>query len=211
MPIEKLHFAPSWSCNTYVLGEEGKPALLVDPGSNKDNKLQSYLDKHHQGKLFGILLTHGHIDHIWGLGSLTSKAPVFLSEEEAPYLSKPKLNLSYDLLGENFTYEGDNLAFLEDEDEISFGALSFKAIATPFHTKGSLCFYFPHEKALFSGDTLFHLSVGRSDLPGGEEGEMAFSLKKLKTLPLETAVYPGHGEKTTLRNEILYNPFLKGI
>lgn len=208
MRIVKLHFAPDWSCNTYVLGDEGKPALVVDPGSNKDNKLQNYLQKHHDGKLQGILLTHGHIDHIWGLGSLTSKAPLFLSSSEVPFLTKPKLNLSYEFLGENFTYEDSNLLPVEDMDEISFGEMSVKVLETPFHTKGSVCFYFEKEAALFSGDTLFHLSVGRSDLPGSEERLMTDSLKKLKVLPPQTVVYPGHGKKTTLQNEFLYNPFL---
>ncbi|HBB05954.1 MAG TPA: hypothetical protein DCZ41_05200 [Firmicutes bacterium] len=209
MRIMKLHFAPSWSSNTYVLGEENEPALLIDPGSNEDNKLQNYLEKHHQGKLEGILLTHGHIDHIWGLASLASKAPIFLSALEAPYLTKPKLNLSYEILGEYFEYEDSNLVLLEDQDEISFGKVSFKVFETPFHTKGSVCYYFPKESALFSGDTLFHLSVGRCDLPGSEERKMEDSLAKLKTLPANTTVYPGHGENTTLQKEFLYNPFLR--
>jgi glyoxylase-like metal-dependent hydrolase (beta-lactamase superfamily II) len=200
--ISKLNFDPNY-CNTYVIGEEGKGCVIVDPGYNKNGCLDRYISKHHTS-VYGILLTHGHSDHIEGLKTLEHLATVFMMEDEEKFLTNSRYNLTKGL-------EIDNIQpyLLDDQDEIKLGSYLFKVIATPFHTIGSCCFYLEQEKALFSGDTLFKLGIGRSDLPSGDESLIEDSLAKLALLPMETKVYPGHGPDTSIGGELASNPYFK--
>lgn len=202
--IAKLAFDPE-ACNTYIVGEEGKPCIVIDPGSNANGSLDNYIEKHHKICL-GILLTHGHFDHIGGLRTLKHLATVFMGEDDIPCLEDGKLNGSgfFDL-AEAVDVKGIEPYALDDEDEIKLGGYLFKTIATPFHTKGSVCYYLQSAKTLFTGDTLFHLGIGRTDMPGGSERTIDSSLRKLLALPPATKVCPGHGENTTLGNEFAYN------
>jgi hydroxyacylglutathione hydrolase len=200
-------------CNSYVFGDEGKPCVLVDPSYRAGKSLSAYVHKHHP-RCAGILITHGHFDHIGGLIDLDflSGTPVFMGEDDIPLLSDPRLNGSDSFeLNEPVIVKGFVPYPVDDEDEIKLGAYLFKAFATPFHTKGSFCFYVPEEKILFSGDTLFHLGIGRTDLPGGSQRTIGSSLMRLMSLPGETKVYPGHGENTTLQNEIAFNEAFHGL
>jgi hydroxyacylglutathione hydrolase len=196
-------------CNTYVVGKEGEPCVVIDPGYNVNGSLDNYIEKHHH-TCRAYLITHGHYDHIQGLASLTHQAPVFITEEDEACLEDPHLNVS-DLGGQELVISGLTPYLVDDEDEIKLGNLIFKVIATPFHTAGSCCYYLESEQVLFSGDTLFHLGIGRTDLPGGSDKTVDSSLRKLACLPLSTKVYPGHGESTTIKNELAFNEAFQGL
>lgn len=198
--IEKLSGNPSL-CNTYFIGERGKGCILVDPGDNGNGRLDRYIDAHYSS-LEAILLTHGHYDHILGLLNLEHKAPLYLSAEDEKFLYESKYNLL-----EGLEISWGKIEILLGGERLLFPEVGeIEVIATPFHTEGSLCYYLKNENALISGDTLFHLSYGRCDLPSGNERLVGSSLKKLSKLPKETKVYPGHGESTTLDNELRFNP-----
>ncbi|MCR4562453.1 MAG: MBL fold metallo-hydrolase [Bacilli bacterium] len=203
--IQRLYHG-GYECNTYVVGNEGEPCFVIDPGYNIDSSLDRYIDKHHRGIVMGYLLTHAHSDHIEGLLSLKHQAQIFLMREEEEVLYDPKKNLGVDF--------GDldlGCYLLDDEDEIKLGQYLIKVIHTPFHTVGSCCYYIEEGGVLFSGDTLFHLSIGRTDFPTGSSKQVESSLRKLIKLPLDTRIYPGHNEKTTLENELRFNPFLQNL
>ncbi len=205
MKVAKLSYHPAFA-NTYVLGEEGEPCLLIDPGYNQNGVLNRYVEKHHQGKILALILTHGHFDHFYGLKDFEGldNIPLFMSEEDFVCLGDPKKNASFDL-AEPFSLEKEvSPYFLEDQDETKIGPFEFQTIATPFHTKGSICLYFKEDGIVFSGDTLFKLGVGRDDLPHAAPKEKERSLAKLFALPEETLVYPGHGGKTTIGDERPY-------
>ncbi len=191
--------------NTYVIGEEGDECVVVDPGYNENHFLERYIQKHHS-KCAGFLITHGHYDHIYGLSSFEGldSIPVFIGSEDAVFLSDPKFNLSREF-GNEISLD-INPYLLDDEDEIKLPIGAVKVIATPYHTVGSVCFYL--EGALFSGDSLFKNGIGRSDLPGAAPRLAEKSLGKLIALPDDTKVYPGHGGKTKIGDEKLYNPYL---
>lgn len=197
--IIKLTGNPSL-CNSYFLGEEGKECFLIDPGDNSNNRLDRFIDKHYSS-LKGILLTHGHYDHILGLLTLTHKAPLYIGVGDECCLLDGKYNLL-----EGLEINGYSIHSLYDNDEVVLGDSSIKVITTPFHTEGSVCYNSAKENALISGDTLFHLSYGRYDLPGGDGRKVHTSLNKLKSLPSMTKVYPGHGENTVLETEFRFNP-----
>lgn len=203
-----LHNQPDYTCNTYILGQEGEPALVIDPGNENVTFLDNYLKKHHNGKVQGVFITHGHFDHIGGISPFLGKCPIFISIRDVPFVSSSKLNLSFELIGERKSFEEEGFYELEGEETLRFGGINIQVLDTPFHTPGSLCFYCPNEKALFSGDTLFHLSIGRTDLPLGDEKSVVSSLRKFLSFPKETVVYPGHGRSTTIENELRYNPYL---
>ena len=227
MRINRLNFGQE-TCNIYVVGEEGQPCLLIDFGANPDDRVVSYCKRHH-GFIAGVLLTHGHYDHIAGLNDfdVDPNTRVILHPEDKPMLYDPRLNGSVDLFGEEFTLTKElPFYFCEDEDEILLGAKqSFdeqgnpvpvggflvRVIHTPFHTGGSVCYYLPEEGILFSGDTLFHNGVGRMDLPCAKPRLWRDSLKKLSKLPKQTKVYPGHGPATSIENELRYNPYLSEL
>ena len=192
MTVRKFYLGGE-DCNSYVLGEEGGPALLIDIGALSARYVFSYIKEHHS-RLEGILLTHGHCDHIGGLALAPEGVPVFMGQEDIPYLFDEELNLS-ETLGEIIHVPESLSPYpLEDVDETVLPSFSFKTIATPFHTPGSLCFLFKdaEEEYLFTGDTLFRMGIGRTDFPGGQPRLIRSSLEKLWGLNPNMRIYPGH-------------------
>lgn len=197
------------SCQTncyFVYKETCKKVLFFDPADRGDLLYEKLTDAGFTVE--AILLTHGHFDHIWGVEKLKelSGAKVYAFEEEEDFCMDTSMNLSASA-GRACIVKPDVL--LSDGQEVSIGEYTFRAIATPGHTKGSGCFYFEEDKMLISGDTLFQESVGRTDFPTGSMSTLVRSIKdKLMVLPEEVKVYPGHGESTTIGHEKAYNPFL---
>ncbi len=206
------------ACNCYVVYNEHDDAFLVDPGYSLNNGLIDHIKKLNKN-IKAILITHGHYDHIYALKDvleLYKDAKVYILREEVEFLSNPDLNLSNSEFGEGvgakpINFVPNNLHLLDDGDIIDIVGLEIKVIATPFHTRGSCCYYLEKEKALFSGDTLFFSTIGRSDLPTSSNRTISSSLKKLVDLPDGIKVYPGHGAITFLDREKKYNSYLKNI
>lgn len=207
MKIERFNIGDDYVCNMYIVGEEGEPCIVVDPGADPNNFIEKYVRKHHNGQIAGFLLTHGHYDHIEGLRLCTMQAPVYVHLLEEEFLVEPAYNLSLDFL-DHLYIRGLKTKLFIDKDVLNIGNYEIKVIHTPFHTRGSSCFYFEKEHVLFSGDTLFHLSIGRTDLITGSNKTVESSLQKLVVLPPETKVYPGHGPSTTIGDELRLNPYL---
>lgn len=206
IPVTKLNYGGEFA-NTYILGEEGKPCLVIDLGYNRNHCVENYVKRHHS-ICAGILITHGHFDHIAGLNELEKEvmAPIFMPKDDLECLADPKRNGSDDLRGEEVLIDERIKPYgVEDEDEIALGGFKVKVIATPFHTIGSVCYYIESLGILFSGDTLFHLGIGRYDLPGAAPRMRRSSLRKLGDLPDDTKVYPGHGPSTTIGDEKRFN------
>ena len=192
--------------NSYLLILDDGSALLFDCAVSF-KAVESALAKE-GATLKAIFLTHGHYDHIARLGDEGYEGiPVYMGSEDIPFLTDPRLNLSDGMFYPPLSLDSIEPIALSDGQEISMGT-KILAIATPYHTGGSYCFYLPELGMLFSGDSLFRLSVGRSDLPGACPRLMRSSLAKLKALPDETIVYPGHEKKTTIGFEKTYNEFL---
>ena len=204
------------ACNIYLLYNEAKEAVLVDPGFNDGNKLLEHINKLGL-TVVAILITHSHYDHITALEDVCKVFPnakVYISEDEVELLDNPTLNLSRfreDGTVKSLNYLPKNLIKLTDNEEFVEAGYKIKMIKTPFHTEGSACYYVKSENILFSGDTLFYTTIGRTDLPTGSNRDIEPSLKKLLTLPLETKIYPGHGIATSLERESKYNTYLRNI
>ena len=180
--------------------------LIVDPGDYAEKVFQKVALM--QGKPVGILLTHGHFDHIGAADALRKRyeIPVYAEEHEKELLASPALNLSGGW-ADSLTLTADHL--LKDGDMLNIAGFSIQMFHTPGHTKGSCCYYIEDEGVLFSGDTLFCGSVGRTDFPGGSSAEIVRSLHKLvDALPEDTEVFPGHDTSTTIGYEKRYNPFV---
>ncbi|SFQ14608.1 Glyoxylase, beta-lactamase superfamily II [Lachnospiraceae bacterium XBB1006] len=183
-----------------VIQEETKEAIIVDPGDWPE-KIMAVLSEM-KAVPVAILLTHGHFDHIGAVPALRKEyaIPVYADEKEAVVLGNTKLSMA------QFTMEAD--FYLHDGEELTLAGFSIRVLETPGHTPGGCCFFFPEQKVLFSGDTLFLESVGRTDFPGGSMSELVHALKeKLFCLPEDVAVYPGHMEETSIGYEKKYNPF----
>jgi len=191
--------------NCYVVSEQDT-AIVIDPVIEGEAVL-AYLQAR-QLKLAAIINTHGHADHIAGNQWFREQtgAPVWIHAADAAYLTDPALNLSSMVMGEGMkSPEAERL--LKDGDQIALGTAFLTVIHTPGHTPGSICLLGPG--VLFSGDTLFRSSVGRSDFPGGDARVLRESLQKLKELPPATRIYPGHGQETTMAEELAHNFFLR--
>lgn len=193
----------------FLLNEETGEALVADPADRADfisEKLES------QGyKLKGLLLTHGHGDHIMAVPALRERygVPLLAHEAEAELLLDPQKNLSTGLFGKPVSLKADRL--LKDGELLELAGLSLRVLFTPGHTPGGCCYYGEKEGVLLSGDTLFAGSVGRTDFPGGSMRTLVASVqRKLLPLPDETKVYPGHSETTTIGEERKFNPYLAG-
>jgi glyoxylase-like metal-dependent hydrolase (beta-lactamase superfamily II) len=190
-----------FATNTYVLGcPDTKKAIIIDPAQGSTPSVLNYL-KNHQLVAEKILLTHSHWDHIADIDTLRSSygnLPIYVHPADAGNLQKPG---------------SDGIPFrikitpcqpeklLTENEEIDVGNMRLKVIHTPGHSPGAVCFYEEKHKLLFSGDTLFHGSIGNLSLPTGQPDLMWDSLNKLTKLPLDTKVFPGHGPSTTLREE----------
>lgn len=186
--------------------EEITPCVVIDSGDMGD-RVHEELEKRGL-KTELILLTHSHFDHILGVDALrkASGARVYGYIEEKELFENPDLNCSTDI-GRPCTVAIDH--YLKDLEMVEAAGLSFQTIGTPGHTKGSCCFYLKDENILFSGDTLFAESVGRTDLPTGSMSAQVRSIKeKLFCLPDDTMVLSGHTSETTIGHEKRYNPFL---
>jgi hydroxyacylglutathione hydrolase len=196
-------------CNCSVIGDEAtREAMVIDPGDNID-EIVATLRKHNL-KVKQIVITHAHIDHVGGamkLRALTS-APILLNQNDSILLKM--LDVQANWLGMESPGEVEIEGELRHGENLTAGTVSANVIHTPGHTEGSVCLYFPAEKILIAGDTLFAGSIGRTDLPGGSMEKIMRSLhQRVMALPDETIVVPGHGPKTSIGDEREGNPYLK--
>lgn len=192
--------------NTHILFLNDKDVVCFDVGQDK-NQLMDYLNNHNLN-LLGVFITHGHIDHIRGLPNIDENIPIYIHKDDHHLLNDPYYNLS-NLIPPKFSIDREVIE-VEDDSCIVIKDTSIKCIHTPFHTLGSCCFLID-DWGLISGDTLFHLSIGRTDLKGGYKHLENNSLKKLLAIKENLLIYPGHGINTTLEIERQKNPFLKNI
>jgi len=186
----------AYQTNCYIIWNEGSDAcVIIDPGYNPDTILTrvGLLGK----QVEAILLTHGHFDHVGGVKAIaeTTGCKVYLCTED---LAMPQQFTAGKLLYTDSYKEGDVL---------ELAGLTVKVLHTPGHTMGSVCLL--TEDTLFAGDTLFQGSCGRTDLPGGDWAQILQSLRRLKELPENTRVFPGHGPDTTIGEEKLWNPYMR--
>lgn len=190
--------------NCYIISGAEHKAVVIDPGGGYD-KIKSYLAQRNL-TVEAILLTHGHFDHIMALAPLKKEgAKVYIHEADVKMLQN-KGNLAVQM-GLSPLPEIEPDVILYGGEILTFGDLEFKVIHTPGHTKGGCC-YDLNKTYLFSGDTLFFRSYGRTDFPSGSSAELLDSIKKLFDIDGDRIVYPGHEESTTLNEERRYNPAL---
>ena len=199
--------------NCYVvINNETKECFVIDPGASG----KQLAERIRQDGFIpvAVLLTHGHFDHAGAAEELAKEfdIKVYAHEAEKDTLADPKKNVSW-MVGASESYRAD--VFLKDNESINLGNFDIKVLHTPGHTEGGCCYYIPEEHIVFSGDTLFADSVGRTDFPGGSMSKIVRSIQeKLLTLTeagnLETdvMVYPGHNEPTTIETERMNNPYL---
>lgn len=186
--------------NCYIIGENGE-AIVVDPGTDF-SPIKNYLDAHGLMPKY-VLITHAHFDHIGSVAALKALgAKVYISETDYKYLCKDGFFDGTDERVDRF--EADVL--LNDDDEITLLSHRFRVVSTPGHTPGGVCYIMDNE-CIFSGDTLFRLSVGRWDFKYGNGAELVKSLRKIFDLVGDYKVYPGHGASTTLDFERKNNPY----
>ena len=206
MKIQPFVTGPYGTC-TYVLYEyDGNACVIIDAPFPFEKPLSFIKDN--SLKAEAVYLTHGHFDHIMGLDGLLREydIPVYAFESEKEVLNSARLNLSAMMAG---AYTFSDARYVKDGQILDIGGVQIRVIHTPGHTSGGCCYYIEKEGILFSGDTLFHASIGRTDFPTGSSSQLVRSVKeRLFDLPDETKVYPGHMEETSIGYEKKYNPFV---
>jgi hydroxyacylglutathione hydrolase len=208
------------ACNCYVLAQRaGADAIVVDPGQRAMGQLRQILDENRLTPA-AVLLTHGHIDHIWSAQKVadTYGCPAYIHPDDRFMLSDPIKGFGPRLgqiaFGALFREPKQVLELDRDGDKLDIGDTVVTVDHTPGHTRGSVVFRVPGDgsEIAFTGDTLFRQSVGRTDLPGGSGRDLLGSIMtKLMVLDDDTVVLPGHGEKSTIGFERRANPFLEGL
>jgi len=199
------------ACNCTILGDEQtREAIVIDPGE-EITRIHSRLTELGL-TLKQILVTHGHIDHVGGalkLKRLTG-APIFMNENDLPQLEMMDKQAGW--LGVATPETAPPDGSLDNGATVGLEHFPAQVLHTPGHTQGSVCLHFAPLKLLVAGDTLFERSIGRTDLPGGDSGQILESIQtRLLTLPDETKVLPGHGPVTTIGAEHKSNPFLRTL
>ena len=198
MEIRKYVLGPI-ATNTYLL-IEGNDAILIDPASKSEKLIDILGDLN----LIGILLTHGHFDHIKAVDGLYDKykCPVYLHEADEQLARDKYSGMSFGLVS-YISCETLNIS----EGRTSIGPFNFEVIYTPGHTEGSVIYVF--EDCIFTGDTLFKGSIGRTDLKGGDERKLKESLRIFKNFSKGYIIYPGHESETNLADELANNCYLR--
>ena len=191
------------STNCYLaVNEETKQAVIVDPAACP-KKMLDYIEGEDL-KIEAILLTHGHFDHIMGIDGFLKEypVPVYVHEDDEKVMNDPRLTYTAG-------YTFSRAQYLRDRQTLDLAGYKFEVIHTPGHTWGGCCYYIASENVLFSGDTLFQCSVGRTDFETSSTSDLMHSVReKLMKLPDETHVYPGHMGETMIGYEREHNPFI---
>lgn len=198
--------------NFYVINDETKECVIIDCGAlteTEQNAVIAYINE--EGlKPIHNLGTHGHLDHHFGDAAILSAFNLQpeVAEGDKVLMQHPR-EAALQMLGMdlNIDLPAGNLKLTENED-VKFGSHTFKIIRTPGHSPGSVSFYCAEENVLFTGDTLFKGSIGRTDFPGGSMFQIISSLRELAQLPDKTIVYPGHGPQTSIGFELAHNPYM---
>ena len=198
--------------NTYVVWDETFECLIFDPGCNsldERKQLKSFIDANCLNPV-GLINTHCHIDHVLGNEFVARTYNLDLQSHEGEQVVLDACEMVSKMYGISYTPSPKIGSFLKEGDQLRFGETSFDILYTPGHSPASISFYNKEASILIAGDVLFQLSVGRTDLPGGDFDTLAKSIKtKLYVLPDETVVYPGHGAETTIGHEKKNNPFVR--
>lgn len=199
--------------NCYVVSDETLEAVIIDCGAFYGSERQAIVDYCQDNGLEPVhqLCTHGHFDHIFGCDTIYHtyglKPKLHLNDE---IIYKDIDRLCTEMLGAPFGRRLAPLDYLADGDIIDFGSHQLQVLHTPGHSPGCVIFYCREEKVAFSGDTLFRMSVGRTDLEYGSWSDLIDSLQRVVAhLPADTTIYPGHGPLTTISDELRYNPYLR--
>ena len=190
----------------FAINEETKEMLVIDPGDSAQMLAEKIKKEGLKPK--AVRLTHGHFDHAMAAEELAELfgIPVYAHEAEKDTLEDSGKNVSI-MIGRRDSYHAD--VYVRDGEVLQLAGMELKVLHTPGHTAGGCCYYLEKEKVLFSGDTLFCQSVGRTDFPGGSMSKLVRSIKeKLMALPDEVRVYPGHMGLTTIGTERARNPYL---
>lgn len=219
MKIESYCVGPVQTNCYFAVNETTKEMFIVDPGDEAAMLAAKIREKGYLPK--AILLTHGHFDHAGAAGELAellsvpsdsecpaeqASVPIYAYRIEKETLEDPARNVS-GMIGKQEVYHAD--IYVKDEQILTIAGFSIRVLHTPGHTSGGCCYYIPKEDVLFSGDTLFCQSVGRTDFPGGSMSRIVQSIQeKLLVLPEQTEVYPGHMETTSIGQERMWNPYL---
>lgn len=213
LKIEKMMVNPCQEC-THIVSDETGEAVIIDCGTfyeTERRRLLKYLKKENLRPV-RLLLTHAHHDHVYGNDLIRDTFNLLpeVHEWDKDLMENFLPQRIAEIYGEKYPYDiplPNN--YLHDGDVIKFGTHSFEVIHTPGHTPGSVVFYCSEEKIAFTGDTIFCMNIGRTDLRGGNEADMQKSLKYLmEKLPNDTTLYPGHEKKTTMAYEKACNPFI---
>jgi hydroxyacylglutathione hydrolase len=211
--------AGAFAANCYIVAPApGEECVIIDPGQDAERGIEELLARYRL-KPVAVLLTHGHIDHVWSVGPVCGAKgiPAWIHPADRGLLADPAsglaLNVGQELFGGITFTEPDDVRELTDGAALELAGVQLTVGHVPGHTPGSVTFRGGADDldALFSGDLLFAGSIGRTDLPGGDHAAMLKSLARTLTLPDETVVLPGHGPQTTVGAERRTNPFLTGL